>query len=515
MLHRIPFLRIVLFFSAGIIARWQWNIPISCVYILIFIALASLALSFVIQKEQQYRFRFLFGVGLACLLFAVAVRITISVQQQSEWKISPENHWYKALLIDEPVAKPKTRMCKIRLLSAEPSIHSAVAGKKAIIYVPTDHLSQTLVAGDCLLFYGQLDPSPPYRKKQSVAATGFIRKNQWIRQTDADAPFSIRLKALSVRRTLLHRLQPIISDPNARSIAGALMFGYQNEVDDTLMQSVRNIGAAHILAISGTHFAILFGMMYFLLTLFISNAPKGRRTKQAVLLPFAWGFAFLTGFPASVVRSVVMLSIWGFGEIFSRRAFNLNTVAVTAFFMLLFHPLYLFDVGCQLSFLSVLSILLLYPRFVRFYRSRNPALRHLWELICVSIAAQIGVLPLTMYYFHQFPTAFLATNIVLLPLSSVLLFLIPASLLLQSLFGNAQWLFYPLNRSLDLFISAIHRLDRFSHHNITDVQLTPWDTFAFFLVILAICFLLIKKRIVYLYLLLILIGFQVIHHAWS
>jgi competence protein ComEC len=514
MLHRIPFLRLVLFFSAGILVQWRRDVPLSLVCILVFSAIAGISLSFVIRQELRYRFRFLFGIGLACLLFAVAVLITKAAQKQSEWTLPPESHWYQALILDEPTAKPKTRMCKIRILSAEPAIHASVAGKKAVLYVPKDSRSYTLVAGDCLLFYGSLEAATqPYRKKQSMAATGFVRNNHWMRQPDTTSPFSIRLQALAVRRLLLQRLQAMITDPNARTLAGALMFGYQNEIDDSLMQSVRNIGAAHILAISGTHFAILFGMMYFLLSLFISNAPWGRRLKQIILLPPAWGFAFLTGFSPSVVRSVVMLSIWGVGEMFARRTFTLNTVAVTAFFMLLFRPLYLFDVGCQLSFLAVISILLLYPHLVKMYQSRNPALRRLWELICVSMAAQTGILPLTTYYFHQFPVAFLATNIWLLPLSSVLLALIPAALLLQPLFGHAQWLMYPLNGLLDIFIASIQWLDRFSHHNINHLYIDEWETLTLFLALLALCFLLIKKRIVYLYLLLLLIVFQVMYRA--
>ncbi|MDR2804436.1 MAG: ComEC family competence protein [Dysgonamonadaceae bacterium] len=511
MLHQIPFFRLLLFFIAGIIAQWHRDFSMPVIGILSGVALLCFILSFTPPLKRRYPFRFLFGVGLACCLFSAAVVITKTIQKQAEWELPAKSYWYQAIIIDEPVNKPKTRMCKIRITAAEKAVQAIVAGKKAHIYLPKDSLSQTLTAGKGLLFYGQLEPAPPYLKKRSVAATGFIRKNHWNVQPDSVSRFSIRLKALSVRRILLHRLQSMIPDPDACSIASALMFGYRNEVDDALMQAFRNIGAAHILAISGTHFAILFGMLYFLLSLIISNSRNGRRLKQGLLLPLAWIFAFLTGFSPSVVRATLMLTVWGIGEILGRRAFTINTVAVTAFFMLVFYPLYLFDVGFQLSFMAVISILLLNPYLMALYESRNPALRYLWGLICVSISAQAGVLPLSAYYFHQFPLLFLLTNICVLPLASLLLFLIPVSLLLHSLFGSIEWLLYPLNRSLHFFISTVQSLDRFSYSTIDNLYLNEWSTAALFAAIVLFILLWIKKRGFYLCLLLILIAFWVVY----
>ena len=514
MLHRIPFLRLFLFFTAGIIVQWYGNVSIPMLCSTLFISTGCFILSFIPTLNRQYRFRFLFGTGLACLLFALAAFITQITLKQSEWNLPAENYIYRAVIIDEPVNKPKTRMCKIRIMEAESAIHPAVAGKKAIIYVPTDSLSQTLAAGDCLLFYGQLEsPTLPYLKKQSVAATGFLRKNLWTKQNHSHSTFSIRLKALSVRRSLLHRLQQMIPDPSSCALASALMFGYRNEVDEALMQSFRNIGAAHILAISGTHFAILFGACYFLMSLMVGNSRKGRRLQHGILLPLAWGFAFLTGFSPSVVRAVVMLTVWGVGEILAYRAFTLNTVAVAAFFMLLFNPLYLFDIGFQLSFLAVISILVLNPHWVKLYESRNPMLRYLWELTCVSISAQLGVLPLSVYYFHQFPLIFLLANLCLLPLVSLILWLIPVSLLLHGLLSGATWLLYPLNRTLGFFISIAKALDRFSYSTIDNLYIGEWDLAVLFAIVIVICFLFIKKRVVYLCLLLVLMALLFLGHC--
>ena len=501
-LHQIPFFRLLLFFIVGIVVHFHWDVPVFLNLSFLFTAILCFTLAFLPKISRQYDFRFLFGMGLALLLFASAVFLTQSAWKQSEWDSSTGNRFYRAVVIDEPVAKPKTRMCKVRLLAS---------GKKAVIYIPSDSLSQTIVAGDRLSFYGQLESAPPYLRKQSLAAIGLIRKDNWQLEENTGNGFSIRIQALSVRRMLLDRLHTIVPDRQSYAVAAALMFGYRNELDDTLMQSFRNIGAAHILAISGTHFAILFGMLYFLLS-FIGNSRKGRFVKQLILLPFVWGFAFLTGFSPSVVRAALMLTVWGVGEAFAYRSFSLNTVAVAAFFMLLFHPLYLYDVGFQLSFLAVIAILLINPHLIKLYESKNPGLQYGWGLCCVSVSAQVGVLPLSVYYFHQVPVFFLLTNSFLLPLAAALLFLIPVSLLLHTLFGTVAWLLFPVNQSLGWFISVTKALDRFSYHNIHDVHLSLWDTAVWFLAIVFLALLLVKKRAIYFFLFIILLLIQGLYY---
>jgi competence protein ComEC len=511
MLRQTPFLRPLLFLIAGIVVQSRWNISYPVIFCLFFVALVFFVCASVPGLNRRYSFRFLFGFGLCSLLFASAAWITQLAWLESEWKIPSGTCLYQATVIDEPVLKPKTRMCKIRITAAEHPVHREAVNKKALIYLPLDSLSLSIAPGDCLVFSGQLESSSPYLKKQSVAATGFIRKNRWQPVKNPGSSFSILVKALSVRRILLKQLHAIVPENQSYALAAALMFGYRNELDKDLQQAFRHIGAAHILAISGTHFSLLFGMLYFMLS-FTGNSRKGKIIKQVILLPMIWGFAFLTGFSPSVIRAALMLSIWGIGNAFFFRTFTLNTIAAAAFFMLLFCPLYLYDVGFQLSFLAVISIVLLNPYLVKLYESKNVLIQYVWDLTCVSVSAQIGVLPLCIYYFHQFPSIFLLTNICLMPLASMLLFLIPVSLLLHFLFGKFSWMLFPLNKTLEWFIFTVRTLDKFSYSSINGLTIDSEGTAALFLAIILIILLLIKKRVVYLYLLLIVVAFQVIFY---
>jgi competence protein ComEC len=511
LLRQTPFLRPLLFFISGIVIQSYKNLPVPAIWIILFLSLIFIALSFVPKLNSLYYWRFLFGIGLCGFLFVMAAFSTLQTWKKSEWNIDTLPHSYKGRVIDDPVLKPKTYSYKVRIVSAASDIYTQTIDKKVIIYLPVDSLSKTVKVGDYLSFYGKLEKSSLYWQKQSFAATGFIRENHWKAEKETDPPFSILLKALSVRKNLLRQLQEIIPDHSSYALAAALMFGYRNELDTALRQAFADIGAAHILAISGTHFSILFGICYFMLS-FIGNNKNGKITKQLILLPLIWGFAFVTGFSPSVIRAAFMLSIWGIGDAFFYRSFSLNTVAATAFFMLLFNPMYLYDVGFQLSFAAVVSIILINPHLINRFKAENPIIRYGWDISCVSIAAQAGVAPLSIYYFRQIPVIFLITNLFLLPLSTILLFLIPVSLIIHFVFGQTFWLMLPLNKILDFFIFTTQALDKISYKNIRFSSINEWDTLVLFIAITLVILMLIKKRAIYLYLLLILVLFQVFYY---
>jgi competence protein ComEC len=445
----MPFLRVLFFFLLGIIAQTCFEVPYSILGILalLFFVIATRP---VISKS--YDFRFLFGVGLALTLFASAACLTQQAWEKSEWN-DTQIADYQARIIDDPVRKPKTMMCKVRLLDID---------KQVVVYVPIDEYSENLVAGDRIDFRSELVSAPPYQKRRGIAASGFVRWNEWqaVHHSRDDGHFfeNIQIKALSVRQNLIHRLQSMIHKPDSYSVAAGLVFGYRNEIDKELQETFARIGAAHILAISGSHFAILFGTLYFILS-FGGNSRKAKITKQVLLIPLMWGFAFLTGLSPSVIRAALMLMLWGIGEAMGVRSLTLNTVFAAAFLMLIFQPLFLFDVGFQLSFAAVIAIILINPYLVKQYKSRNPLIQYVWELSCVSVSAQLGVLPLSLYYFRQFPVLFLLTNLLLIPLSAVLIIAIPVALILQVFLGDAAVLVVPLNWLLEAFINIARSLD--------------------------------------------------------
>lgn len=213
----------------------------------------------------------------------------------------------------------------------------------------------------------------------------------------------------------------------------ALVFGEKTELSKELSTNYTQAGIIHILAISGLHIALIYGIVLWL-TKPLQRVKRGKVYIFLISLSVLWFYAILAGFSASIVRAAVMFSIIAFAKILNRTSNIYNSLALSAMVLLLYNPKYLFDVGFQLSFAAVLSIVIFQP-FVRKYSySKYYILRETKSLLLISLVAQIGVLPLTLYYFGQFPLLFLVANLIAIPLSSIILvlglLLIPVNFLL-------------------------------------------------------------------------------------
>jgi competence protein ComEC len=318
-----------------------------------------------------------------------------------------------------------------------------------------------------------------------------------------------KTETMKCRRILLNRLKTILPDEKSFSVAATIAFGYSDDLDKDTRQTFAAAGTAHILAIGGLHFAIIYSMLNFLLS-FLGNNRRERIVRQLIIIPLLWAFAFLTGMPVTVIRAVIMITVWGIGNAFSFRALTVNTVGAAAFFMLLYNPFWVFAVGFQLSFFAVFAILLINPYLISLYRSRNPMINYVWELSCTSASAQLGTAPLSMYYFHQFPLLFLVSNIFAIPLTGIILLLIPLSLLVSFIFGNQPGLMFPLQKLLQLFINGLDMLAKIPNGVVTNIQLTVIDVISLTSGIIFSLLLVIKRRLIYLCLLIILVILQVL-----
>ena len=228
---------------------------------------------------------------------------------------------------------------------------------------------------------------------------------------------------------------------------GALTLGYKEELDKELRRHFQASGAAHVLAVSGLHTGIIYGVLIGLLTLGGHVKPRyenraGRWTISMLIIIVMWFYAWLTGMTPSVVRAVLMVTIFEVGRMAYRQAISLNTIAAAAVLILLVKPTDLWSVSFQLSFAATAAIVIFATQWERWFHTQE--LRHRfwgniahWILgtIIISIAAQLGTLPLTMYYFGQMSNYFLLTNLIVLPLAT---FLVPFGLLSIALGGS--WL---------------------------------------------------------------------------
>lgn len=335
------------------------------------------------------------------LLMLSFVLLGMIVMQLHQEKV-PKGVTVEAIVVANPIEKPKTMAVELLI----PSLH-----QQARYYVWKDERSRQLMMGDAIVL--------------QVDSDRFVRSREWQSGGEAYQHLSgfdkLRVRALYYRQQLLGRYRTIADDDQTYAVLAAMTLGDKSTLSDDVKDVYSVTGASHVLALSGLH----LGIIYMLLSVLLA----GRRRfwlSQVVIILSIWSFAFLTGLSTSIVRSATMISIYGLLSVGGRNRSSLNVLCFTAIVMLLFSPQMLFDVGFQLSFMAVLSILLFMPLLgqmvsVRFLME-HPVWRWLWSTIAVSLTAQIGVAPLIAYYFGRFSTYFLLTNLFVLPLATLILY---------------------------------------------------------------------------------------------
>jgi len=206
-------------------------------------------------------------------------------------------------------------------------------------------------------------------------------------------------------------------EDEAYAVLAAMTLGDKSALTSEIRETYSVTGASHVLALSGLHLGIIYMLLSRLML-------RQRRfwLSQTVIVMCIWAFAFLTGLSPSMVRSSTMITIYAVFSVGGRSRSSVNLLAFSALVMLLVDPLSLFDLGFQLSFLAVLSILLFVPLIERVWPADYWLMKWLRGMVAVSLAAQLGVAPLIAYYFGRFSTYFLLTNFIVIPMVTVILY---------------------------------------------------------------------------------------------
>jgi len=274
------------------------------------------------------------------------------------------------------------------------------------------------------------------------------------------------------------------------SIINAILLGQRQDINHEIFENYKNAGAIHILAVSGLHIGIILLFLNFLL-LPLENFKKGKILKLVILIFCLWLYAFIAGLSASVVRAVTMFTAIAIGWMSNRPSSVKNSLVVSLFILLLINPLFLFDVGFQLSYTAVFSIVMIQPFFKDLWKPKYKIINYFWQLLTVSFAAQIGILPLSLYYFHQFPGLFFVSSLVIIPFLGFILgggiFIIVLALLqiLPQILADFYSLIIEL---MNNFVAIIAQQEVFIFQNIS---------FSFLLMITVYLFLIAFVRWIY------------------
>lgn len=333
---------------------------------------------------------------------------------------------------DFPVEKTKTFRCTLRAIGSLDAGNSNTELFILFVYFTKDEKAASLAPGDIIRV--RMKPMRPqqiknphefdYREylfRKGISYQAFVNEKDW---SILKRNYSVfKYFPLKIQHHFVKRLKSIINSPENFGILSALAVGTRVFIDEEISNAYSDSGAMHVLAVSGLH----VGLVWYVLNLIFGRFKNIKYTRLfywLLMTSLLWMYVMITGMSPSVTRAGIMLSIIITADMVKRSSTISNPVLLSAFIMLVINPLHLMDVGFQFSYLAVLGILFFQPRLKGLWQVKNPVLKYLWELITVSVAAQVGTIVPAIFYFNKFPTYFLLTNIIVLPLVTIILFCI-------------------------------------------------------------------------------------------
>ena len=420
-MEQTPFLRILIPTVSGILFC-KFISPSFNLFFVGVIGLAIILISFFAEKKKSYAFRWIFGVGFILFLFSLSTQFYQYRLEQISHNFPQEPVSYIGEVLDLPQQKPRSVACEVQL--------TYPVRKKIMLYLAPDSNSQALVPGDELLVRVEVQPFKNLGNPGDFDYVGFMQNKgfsgsayasslSWLKTGRKSS--SIKAKGLRVRAMMLDVYKDFGLDHDAYSFISAITLGYKADLSDDLKGAFRASGTSHVLAVSGLHVGIIYIVIISIFS-FLGRRGKVFVIKQLLVLLCLWAYVFVTGMPVSVVRAAIMLSLLCIGNMLNREGVTYNTLAVAAFFVLVINPFYLFDVGFQLSFAAVVAILFFQPKLSKLYKPKIKAVDYIWNLFTVSLAAQLGVFPLVLYFFGTFPTYFFITNLLVLPFIAIIIY---------------------------------------------------------------------------------------------
>ena len=517
---QIPVLRALIPMIVGIITGINFEIyNTNLLYIPIFFAALLLIFITIRSLRISYKYRWIFGKMLILVFLSLGVAlpsINASHIDKDFFGNFLESAQDAIVLVNAPpIEKTSSYKVEVKVKKISNSFGTYGTTGKALIYLKKDSLSQRIKYGDILQVKAAFTKVPPplnpdefdYRKYlqfHNFYHQAFFKNDQW-KTLDENRGNKFFAFIYQARQRVLDILTEYINDKKDLAVASALIVGKRDMLDAETIQAYSGTGAMHVLAVSGLHVGIVYLILSY--SLFFLNKQKNLRQylKPLLIIVLIWLYACITGLSPSVLRAATMFTFIAFGKM-GRRPLNIyGSIAASAFFLLLFNPFFITEVGFLLSYLALTGIIFIQPKIYKLIYFENKLLRKIWMISSVSLAAQIATFPIGLLYFHQFPIYFLVSNLVVIPAATIILvngllliFLSPVPLVADILGMILSHLIHYLNWTIQYIQHLPNAL-------ISGIHITIPETFLIYGFIYFIIIFLLHKRKAYLYLSLILI----------
>ena len=434
-LRKIPLLPFLTAFAIGIWLEYCFNYTLRLLLLLYIVSVVICFVYSLLSSHIRFAARYVYATVLL-LAFVVAGALVL-------YKNNPENNRHFAgnftdvpaylIRLNEPLTqKPKTYKSAgsiERILVNGKWLHTK---SDAFIYFRKDSTANELGIGSQIVVTkklqgianngnpGEFDYAA-YCHRNGIYFQSFLNKNEYAVLPENNATFW-ETSLNNTRQWIIRQIDKNVPDAEARSVAKALLIGYRGDLDKDVLQAFANAGVIHIIAISGMHLILIGGIFIWLLSP-LKRLKHGRFMHTCIVLMIVWAFTFIAGAVPSITRAAVMFTVLLSANLINRKYTIYNALAFSAFLLLVINPYNLWDAGFVLSYAAVLSIVLFYTIIYKRIYFQNKILQGLWNLVAMSLSAQIITLPFVLFFFHRFPVLFLLANIVAVPLSGIILYI--------------------------------------------------------------------------------------------
>lgn len=491
-LHNHPFLFFLFPLIAGIACE-EYLLPPLPVTLAIGLIVALTLLMLLCYR----RFSRCFAILFTALLFTLGISRLSQHYLSLEFPFADGRQVCLVQITEHSEEKQRSVLYRARALACQQgdSLLPLPHQPSYLLYFPKDSASYTLQKGHRIAIQATMQPPrnfgeidfdyARYLKRKGVAATAYVPSGRW-QVLGKDSLMGWRDKAEAYREKVALLYQRLGLEGDELAVLKALTIGEKEDLSEEVREMYSVSGASHVLALSGLHVGLIAWLLTIILSFFTGRIRWLRPIGSVLTLILLGGFAYFTGLSPSVVRAVIMFSVLALVRLWRNEPLTLNVVAFTAFVMLCAKPTWLFDVGFQLSFAAVCALILFCPHLNALCPWSNPIIRKVWGLASVSLAAQLGTMPLVVYYFGRFSTHFLLTNFWIIPMVTLVLYIAIAMLMLTPfpmLQGGAAWL---LEKMLMLQHKGLHWIESLPYASFDGLQLSLVEVCLLYLLIHAI-----------------------------
>lgn len=432
----IPFVRMLIPLIIGIAFAYHFPsryVPQYWVSATAFFLVLLTLFLFFYKRYKLFRLSWVAGIIIQFILFSTGAGLTADSSKlfDSRSFAVKESDYLSLRLMSEPSESKGIIRVEAEVLQGfnGNEIYDA-SGNLLVLIKRDDILIKRLKYGDVLIVPAKFSkvsaPFNPgefdyrrYLNNRKIYHQAFYNSNE-IRLIRRNSGNPVIAFALQLRFNCVERINRFIENMDAAALASALILGYRSDLSSELVNAYSDTGTMHVLSVSGMH----VGIVFLVLNTLLKPLNRGRYSillRVMLIVGFIWFYALLTGFSASVCRAALMLSFVVIGKGLNKQQNTYNLIAISAFFLLLYDPWYLFDVGFQLSYLAVCGLIYFQPILYHLLCFRNRLADLIWSYSALSLAAQIATFPLSIYYFHQFPVYFLISNLlIVLPVAVIM-----------------------------------------------------------------------------------------------